>query len=114
MFQGSRPLLVYLHGYNSTPAACFERCDRLQSLYGLEIVRFSWSSKKYLLEDSGLHGLVAGLDLGIRRDFARLLGSQHYLQTNEYPKPPVRMACDLESLTCSWWLLMARTGSTSH
>ena len=33
LFQGSLRLLVYLHGYNNTPAACFERCALLQSLY---------------------------------------------------------------------------------
>ena len=114
MFQASWPLLLYLHGYNSTPAACFERCDRLQSLYGLEVVRFSWSSKKYLLDDSCLSVLVAGLDSGLQQDFARLFGSQHCLQSNEQPRPLDPVACDLECLTCSWWLLMALTGSPPH
>jgi hypothetical protein len=99
MFQKSGPLFVYLHGYNSTPVACFERCDRLQSLYGLEIVRFSWSSKKHRLGDSELP------------DFTQLFGERHYLESSGYLRPLDPAAADLEGLTCSWWLVMALPGS---
>ena len=110
LFQEARPLLLYLHGYNSTPAAFFERCDRLQSLYGLEIVRFSWSSKKHLLDDGFCPGFDAGMDDGLQRELARLFGSQPDSWSTKYPAPLYPAAGDLENLTCSWWLLMALPG----
>lgn len=114
MFQGPGPLLVYLHGYNSTPAACFERCDRLQSLYGLEVVRFSWSSIKCLLHDSGQPALVAGFNLGLQQDFKRLCGTRHCVQPSESPALIGLAAGNLQGLTCSWWLVMALTGQPSR
>ena len=110
LFQEARPLLLYLHGYNSTPAAFFERCDRLQSLYGLEIVRFSWSSKKHLLDDGFRPGFDARRDDGLQRELARLFGSQPDSPSTKYPAPLYPVAGDLENLTCSWWLLMALPG----
>jgi hypothetical protein len=110
LFQEARPLLLYLHGYNSTPAAFFERCDRLQSLYGLEIVRFSWSSKKHLLDDGFCPGFDAGMDDCLQRELARLFGSQSDSPSTKYPAPLDPVAGDLENLTCSWWLLMALPG----
>ena len=47
-FGGNRPLLLYVHGNNNTPAACFERCARLQEIYGVEVLGFSWPSEGYL------------------------------------------------------------------
>lgn len=113
MFQGPGSLLVYLHGYSGTPAACFERCDRLQSLYGLEIVRFSWSSRKCLSADSARSGLAAGFNPALQPDFTRLCGAQHYAQSIEFPWSPDPLASDLDGLTCSWWLVMALTGRPS-
>ena len=60
LFQGSRPVLVYLHGNNNTPAACFERCDRLAALYDVEVIGFSWTSEGFLADGSGLPSLAAG------------------------------------------------------
>ncbi len=48
VFSGVRPVLVYLHGNNNSPEACFERCARLDEIYGLEVVGFSWASEGYL------------------------------------------------------------------
>lgn len=64
LFQGPRPVLVYLHGNNNTPADCFERCARLESLYQFEVIGFSWASEGYLSDGSELPGLVAGADGG--------------------------------------------------
>lgn len=110
LFQQARPLLIYLHGYNSTPAACFERCDRLESLYGLEMVRFSWSAKKHLLDDGSRPGFDAGVDPGLRRELARLFGTHKGSRSTKYPAPLDPVACDLENVTCAWWLLMALPG----
>lgn len=110
LFQQARPLLLYLHGYNSTPAAFFERCDRLQSLYGLEIVRFSWSSKKHLLDDGFRPGFDVGMDHGLQRELARLFGPQADAPSAKYPEPLYPVAGDPEKVTCSWWLLTAFTG----
>ena len=48
LFGGNRPLLLYVHGNNNTPATCFERCARLQEIYGVELMGFSWPSEGYL------------------------------------------------------------------
>lgn len=114
LFQQARPLLVHLHGYHNTPAAFFERCDRLQSLYGLEIVRFSWSSKKHLSDDgvccdvSGSGG--AGVDEGLQQELQRLFGSQMDSMPAKYPAPLYPVAGGQQNLTCSWWLLMSLKG----
>ncbi len=110
LFREARPLLLYLHGYNSTPAACFERCDRLQTLYGLEIVRFSWSAKKHLQDDGLRPGFDAGVDPGLQRELARLFGSQKGSPSRKYPTPLDPVACDLDKVSCAWWLLMALPG----
>ena len=47
LFQGPKPVLIYLHGNNNTPAACFERCTRLAEIYGLEVLGFSWTSEGF-------------------------------------------------------------------
>ena len=116
LFQEARPLLLYLRGYNSTSAAFLERCDRLQSLYGLEIVRFSWSSTKHMLNDGFCPIVDAGADAdaavddGLQQALRRLFGSQVDLPLKKYPMPLYPVAGDLENLTCSWWLLMALPG----
>ena len=51
-FAGARPVLVYLHGNNNTPASCFERCARFDSLYDVEMVGFSWASEGFLPDGS--------------------------------------------------------------
>lgn len=71
LFQGARRLLVYLHGNNNTPAACFERCSRLRSLYDLEVVGFSWASEGYLPDGSELPSLAIGPP-GDERDLGRV------------------------------------------
>jgi esterase/lipase superfamily enzyme len=45
VFAGPRPVLVYLHGNNNTPASCFARCALFDSLFDVEVVGFSWPSE---------------------------------------------------------------------
>lgn len=54
LFQGSKPVLVWLHGNSNTPTDCFERCERLGQLYGLEVVGFSWPSEGFLPDGTEL------------------------------------------------------------
>lgn len=60
LFQGPARVLVYLHGNNNTPAACFERCTRLQEIYGLQVLGFSWTSEGYLSSGDDLPNIDAG------------------------------------------------------
>jgi hypothetical protein len=48
LFQGARPVLLYIHGNNNTPAKAFYRCQRLQDLYEVDVLGFSWTSEGYL------------------------------------------------------------------
>ena len=48
IFQGPKPVLVYLHGNNNAPATCFERCARLAEIYDVAVIGFSWPSEGYL------------------------------------------------------------------
>ncbi|MBG6073393.1 hypothetical protein IWX87_003166 [Polaromonas sp. CG_9.7] len=110
LFQQARPLLLYLHGYNSTPAACFERCDHLESLYGLEVVRFSWSAKKHLPND-GMHpGFDAQAGLDLEQQLGRLFGAEKSFSSRKHLALPDPVAWDMDNVNCSWWLLMALPG----
>jgi len=110
MLQASRPLLMYLEGCNSTPAACFERCDRLQSLYGLEIVRFSWSSRQYLHDEgSDLPGRIDGLNVEVAPNLAQLFGRGRQVDR------PAGAPGAAHGMTCAWWLVMSLgIGGTVH
>ena len=59
LFQADKPVLLYLHGNNNPPAACFERCARLGEIYGLEVVGFSWPSEGYLSSGDDLPNMPA-------------------------------------------------------
>lgn len=58
-FQQARPVLVYLHGNSNTPQDCFERCARLEALYGCEVIGYSWPSEGLLPDGSELPRLEA-------------------------------------------------------
>lgn len=45
---GSKPVLVYLHGNNNTPANCFTRCQQLEDQYGVAVIGYSWTSEGFL------------------------------------------------------------------
>lgn len=64
LFRGRRRLLVYLHGNNNPPAACFARCALLESLYGVEVVGFSWAAEGYLSNGDSLPGVGSASGAG--------------------------------------------------
>ena len=58
LFGGNKPLVLYVHGNNNTPADCFERVTALRQLYpGAEIIGFSWPSEGFLSDGSPLPGV---------------------------------------------------------
>jgi len=68
LFNGARPVLVYLHGNDNPPAACFERCARLEEIYGVEVLGFSWPSEGFLSSGEDLPNLpVAAAVEGVPR-----------------------------------------------
>lgn len=75
-FAGSLPVLVYLHGNNNPPAACFERCARLAETYPVEVIGFSWPSEGYLSSGEDLPNMPpsAGLDSDAPREWDALAG----------------------------------------
>lgn len=81
LFRADRPVLLYLHGNNNPPAACFERCARLGEIYDLEVIGFSWPSEGLLSSGQDLpnmppsladgtdaDGSLAGIDAGNRKE----------------------------------------------
>lgn len=58
LFQGPKPVLVYLHGNNNAPATCFERCARLAEIYGVEVLGFSWASEGFQPSGEDLFALA--------------------------------------------------------
>jgi hypothetical protein len=45
VFEGSRPVLVHIHGNSMAPDACFERCTRFEEVFDVAVVGFSWPSE---------------------------------------------------------------------
>jgi hypothetical protein len=64
LFTGEQPLLVYLHGNNYSPSKCFERCAKLEQLYKLPVIAFSWASEGFLPDGSPLPGLTGNPAIG--------------------------------------------------
>lgn len=48
VLNGNQPVLVYLHGNNTSPASCFLRCQQLEEQYGVAVIGYSWTSEGYL------------------------------------------------------------------
>lgn len=59
IFQGPKPVLIYLHGNNNAPGTCFERCARLSEIYGVKVIGFSWPSEGYLSSGVELPNMAA-------------------------------------------------------
>ena len=74
LFSGQRKLLLYLHGFNNTPAECFERCARLEALYDVETVGFSWTSEGFLSNGAALPADQGG-DAGDETALAKVKAS---------------------------------------
>jgi esterase/lipase superfamily enzyme len=54
---GTKPVLVYLHGNNNTPATCFKRCQQIEEQYGVAVIGFSWTSEGYQPSGKDLAGI---------------------------------------------------------
>lgn len=54
---GDRPVLLYVHGNNTTPAACFARCKQLEDQYGVLTLGFSWTSEGFQPNGTDLAGV---------------------------------------------------------
>ena len=61
LFGGKRRVLIYLHGNNNLPSTCFERCARLEEIYNLEVIGFSWTSEGYLSSGEDLPNIAAAV-----------------------------------------------------
>lgn len=48
VMSGDKPVLVYLHGNNNSPATCFSRCQQLEDQYEVAVIGFSWASEGFL------------------------------------------------------------------
>lgn len=60
VFKAGRPVLLYVHGNNNTPAACFKRLHALQKSYpNAEVIGFSWPSEGFLSDGEPLPELSA-------------------------------------------------------
>lgn len=71
MFEGTRPLLLYVHGNNNAPADCFRRAADLQKLYpGCVLLAFSWASEGFQADGSPLPGLKASDGGGDEEEFS--------------------------------------------
>ena len=68
IFQGEAPVLVYIHGFNNTPAKCFERCLKLETLYGVQVVGFSWPAEGYQADGTIGPGVISSADPGDEND----------------------------------------------
>lgn len=55
VMDGDKPVLVYLHGNNTTPAKCFLRARQLEAQYDVSVIAYSWTSEGFLPngEDQG-------------------------------------------------------------
>ena len=68
-----KPVLLYVHGNNNTPATCFTRCQALEQNYNVNVVGFSWTSEGYLPDgQDGASGAAAGDDPGAEDDLSRV------------------------------------------
>lgn len=68
LFSGKRPVCVYVHGNSTPPSSCFDACAALESLYGVEVVGFSWASEGCLADGSPLPGVPANAKAGEETD----------------------------------------------
>ena len=60
VLKGSKPVLVFIHGNNNTPADCFTRCQALEDQFGVAVVGYSWASEGYQPDGSDLAAMVSG------------------------------------------------------
>lgn len=59
VLSGTKPVLVFLHGNSTTPAACFKRCQQIEDQYGVSVIAYSWASEGCLPDGTELPGQKA-------------------------------------------------------
>lgn len=60
LFEGNKPVLLYVHGNNNAPSTCFNRIRKLQATYPAAVViGFSWPSEGFQSDGSPLPGITA-------------------------------------------------------
>lgn len=57
VLNGTKPVLVYLHENNNSPATCFTRCQELETQYGVAVIGYSWTSEGFLPNGEDQAGL---------------------------------------------------------
>lgn len=60
LFDGPRPVLLFVHGNSHTPPHTFARCLQIEAEYNVEVVGFSWPSEGFLCDGSSLPKLAGG------------------------------------------------------
>jgi hypothetical protein len=51
---GPKPVLVFVHGNNNSPTACFERCLAIEQQHEVSVIGFSWASEGFQPDGSDL------------------------------------------------------------
>lgn len=59
VMDGPKPVLVYLHGNNTTPAKCFLRARQLEAQYDVAVIAYSWTSEGLLPNGEDQAGMDA-------------------------------------------------------
>lgn len=57
VLDNNEPVLIYLHGNNTTPAKCFLRAQQLEAQYGLSVIAYSWTSEGLLPDGTDQSGV---------------------------------------------------------
>jgi Alpha/beta hydrolase of unknown function (DUF900) len=57
MLQGSKPVLVFVHGNNNNPSACFKHCLALEKHFDVNVIGFSWASEGFQPNGDDLAGV---------------------------------------------------------
>jgi hypothetical protein len=74
VFNAQKNVLLYVHGNNNTPGACFTRCQALEASYDVNVIGFSWASEGLLPDGTDGVPAVPGDDLDAEDSLAKATG----------------------------------------